>query len=106
MRLKWRTNNPRNVVPLNRSTVGAVSELRVCVDLASRGCEVYRALSPAAPCDLVVLSNGKLLRVEVKTGNRMASGKISWPIPKPGQIFEVLAVVTSDVIHYFPPDIL
>jgi hypothetical protein len=52
---------------LAASTVGAISELAVCADLLSKGYDVFRSVSPAAPCDLIAQKEGKLIRVEVKT---------------------------------------
>src|SRR5207244_171702 len=51
---------------LPSSTVGAISELRVACDLLEKKYEVFRAISAACSCDLAVLKNGKLLRIEVK----------------------------------------
>jgi len=56
-------------------TVGAISELRVCVDLLSRGFEVFRAVSQSCSCDLAILKSGQLLRIEVKTGYKRTDGK-------------------------------
>ena len=55
---------------LSASTVGAISELAVCSDLLSKGYDVFRSVSPAAPCDLIAHKEGKLIRVEVKTNAR------------------------------------
>lgn len=45
----------------------------------SRGYEVFRPLSPTASCDLAVLKNGKVLRIEVKTVQRFLTGNIANP---------------------------
>lgn len=45
----------------------------------SQGFDVFRALSPASPCDLIALRGSKLLRIEVRTGYRRADGSINWP---------------------------
>lgn len=52
------------------ATVGAVSELVVSADLLDRGLPVFRALSPAAPFDLVTLYDSQLFAIEVRTGYR------------------------------------
>lgn len=49
------------------SAMGAMSELRIAIDLTLRGYEVFRALEPSATCDLIALKDGKCLRVQVKT---------------------------------------
>lgn len=71
---KYRAFNPFRGT--TRPTTGAISELRVSVDLLSRGYNVFRALSPACPCDLAVLKNNKLLRIEVRTTYIFQSGKL------------------------------
>lgn len=48
-------------------SVGAMNEMLVAADLLRRGYEVFRAVSPCAPCDLLVLSGALLLRVEVRS---------------------------------------
>jgi hypothetical protein len=55
---------------LASATVGALGELLVAADLLIRGYEVFRAISPSCSCDLAILKDGKLLRVEVRTGYR------------------------------------
>jgi len=93
-------NNPYN---LPTATVGALSELKVAVDLLSRGYSVFRALSPSCSCDLAVLQDHKLLRVEVKTGAYSTSGKVSDTFSHNPKNYDVLAIVLSDQIVYRPP---
>jgi hypothetical protein len=69
---RWRDNNIQ--LPVPTGTVGAVAELLVAADLLKRGYEVFRAVSQACSCDLAVLKNGALLRVEVRTGYFDANG--------------------------------
>ncbi len=73
-------------------SVGAAAEMAVCADLLMRGYAVFRAVSQACPCDLAVLRDGRLLRIEVKTGYRTASGGVQYPkLSK--EHFDVLAIV-------------
>jgi len=81
-------------------TRGAISELRVCADLLEKGYEVFRAVSPAASCDLAALRNGELLRIEVRTGTYKLTGGISYPKNIKA---DVLAVVLHNQIVYEPP---
>lgn len=70
--------NPNHVAKVpgsNSASTGTVSELLVCADLLRKGLSVFRSISPACSCDLVVLKGLELIRVEVKTGFRSASGK-------------------------------
>jgi hypothetical protein len=71
---RYREMNKRQVY-LSPSTVGAIAELDVAADLMRRGYDVFRALSPACSCDLAVLKDGALLRIEVRSGYRDLKGK-------------------------------
>lgn len=53
---------------LNKSTIGAISELLVSADLLFKGYEVHRALSPDAGCDIVATKKAEVRRIEVRTG--------------------------------------
>ena len=56
-------------------TKGAAAELRVAADLMMRGYHVFRALSPACPCDLIAYRDGEPpIRIEVKSGPNIAFG--------------------------------
>lgn len=84
-------------------TVGAIGELRVSVDLLRLGYEVFRAISATASCDLAVLQNGRLLRVEVRTGYESRhSGKITGNFEKQFRA-DILAIALPDRIVYRPP---
>jgi len=91
---------------LSTGTVGALAELLVAVDLMRLGFEVFRAMSPACSCDLSILKDKKLWRVEVKTGYRRVNDKLYYqPSKKHPHRAEILAIVVhSDppVIRYFP----
>lgn len=90
--------NPAPTIP--SGTRGAVSELRACVDLMERGFEVFHSVSPDSSCDLAVLKDDRLLRVEVRTGHYKRSGGYSYP----GKVrADMLAVVLHDQIVYEPP---
>ncbi len=87
------------------STIGAISELVVSADLMAHGYAVFRALSPACSCDLVVVAAGKSCRVEVRTGRRKSNGSISFAYNSAetrADRFDVLAVVVDATIHYVP----
>lgn len=83
-------------------TIGAINELKVTVDLLSRGYSVYRSVSPHAKCDLAVVLGDKFYRVECTTGcyNRNG-GKPGWPNKNP-ENFDILAIVFHDCIRYIP----
>ena len=84
------------------ATVGAMHELLVCADLLRKGFAVFRSVSSACSCDLAVLQEKTLLRIEVTTGRTMPSGKLIYPKKNPEK-FDVLAIVLHDqTIIYFP----
>jgi hypothetical protein len=83
-----------------RANTGAVSELLASADLLRRGYDVFRAVSPQCPCDLVAMRDGVCLRVEVRTGTPyLATGTVGVPLRETDR-FDVLAVVVADTIGY------
>src|SRR5271166_6211755 len=58
------------------STTGALSELKAAVDLMERRWQVFRAISPDASCDLIIMSGDELKRVQVRTAKVSATGKV------------------------------
>jgi len=99
---RWRSANPGMSRSFTSATRGAISELRVCVDLMERGFPVFRALSSSCSCDLGLLQDHKLLRIEVTTGSYSPSGAVMRP-GKDKAKFEILAIVLPDKIIYEPP---
>lgn len=96
-----------------RGTVGAINELRVAVDLLSKGFEVFRSLSQSCSCDLAVMKDGKLTRIEVRTGYH--SRKVNKTSPHSKNVADsiyiggtrihradVLAIALPDRIVYEP----
>lgn len=90
-------------VLLAAGTVGAISELRAAADLLSKGYEVFRALSPSCSCDLAILRNSHIIRVEVRTGQLGKNGIV--PKGQMNQMHraDILALVLPDKIVYHPP---
>lgn len=87
------------------STVGAVSEMAVCLDLLERGYSVFRSMSPSCPCDLIAMKDGKIERIEVKTGYRAIDGKLTYPATKNNK-FDKLAIyirTNKEVIYTDKP---
>lgn len=88
---------------LANGTVGALNELKVCVDLMDKGCEVYRALSPTTAYDLIIIYKGVKYSVEVKTAYRSSAGNIMKPALRENQKdVDILATVVSYEIFYTP----
>lgn len=63
-----------------------------------RGYEVFRSVSAACSCDLAVLKDKRLLRVEVRTGVWNLRGELSCSFPDEdiGKQ-DVLAIVSRDM---------
>ena len=82
--------------------VGAVHELLVSVDLMRRGFYVFRALSPAGPCDLVAIAKDEMYRIEVTTGVRTLAGTLSFRKKSDRYLYDFLAVVFhhGDILWY------
>ncbi len=96
----------RNSLKMSRrNSVGASSELKVCADLLDRGYDVFRAVSPQCPCDLIAHKDGRLCRVEVRTGSKLTPDTIKYAINKKydqGRQ-DIFAVVLPSQIVYSPP---
>lgn len=87
------------------ATTGALAELLISADLLKRGYEVFRALSPSCSCDLMVLKDGKTIRVEVKTAYRnKISGNIMRSPVKPGA-FDLVAMVIGGIEILYTPEL-
>jgi len=95
---RYHSLNPQSTLAPTAS--GAVSEYKVIIDLLNRGFEVFRSVEPGSTCDLAILRNNKLLRVEVKTSKYSSSGK-PFPPNKPVKA-DILASVMPDTILYTP----
>jgi len=92
---------PRPMVPTG--TVGAIHELLVCADLLRRGAMVFRAMSPSCACDLALLHQQKLFRIEVTTAYKKANGGKSFAAHN-SKNYDILALVFhSGEIEYIPP---
>jgi endogenous inhibitor of DNA gyrase (YacG/DUF329 family) len=90
--------------PISTKSIGAIGELLVSADLLSRGVDVFRALSPASPCDLVALHGGKLYRVEATVGKRKADGQLTW-VPHDENRYDVIAVLLNRREIVYVPDL-
>ena len=86
---------------IGRNTRGTINELLVASDLLKKGFEVFRAECPTCSCDLVILSNLKPYRVEVKTGWK-TQGEIHVSKGLDFTKFDILAIVFDGVIRYEP----
>lgn len=91
---------PSYLPELSTATIGALNELRVCVDLLAKGYEVFRSVSPSCSCDLIICKKGVSVRVEVRTAYRNKNGEVVHP--KSNIRAECVAAVLDDEIIYKP----
>ena len=55
------------------ATKGTISELRVTLDLLTKGFHVFLPCSPASPCDLIALKNTKLIKIQVRSAGNAST---------------------------------
>lgn len=85
---------------LPSGTVGAIAELIVSTDLLQKGYETFRALSPSCSCDLLALLDGKIIRIEVRTGYKGFNGRISYPTTNfRADVMAVVLHSTKEIIY-------
>ncbi len=89
---------------LDRGEIGAMGELRVSADLIARGYYVFRNLSPTGPFDLAAYRNGKLLRIEVRSGlKHKRSNRISWGTKSTDECDHYAVYLKHEhVVFYYP----
>lgn len=58
---------------LTTATIGSIHEYQVSVDLMRRGWQIFKALSPNGPVDLVAIKADRILRVQVTKGSKYKS---------------------------------
>ena len=85
--------NPTYNLPTG--TIGALNELRVCMDLLGKYFHVYRAISPSCKCDLIAHRGEKLFSVEVTTGYYDSEGTLHHGKKNLKKIWDVLAIATK-----------
>lgn len=88
---------------MQRRVTGTVAELLVAGELMRKGYDVYRALSPHAPCDLVATMGEVTMRVEVRTVTERADGTLGVAI-RPVDQCDMYAFVCGDRIEFLSPE--
>lgn len=97
---KYNENQTVTSEDVSRSTVGAISELRVCYDLMRRGFDVFRAMSPNSHADVIAIKNNIIYQLEVRTGRYLVGGHLFWPTNRLGDKSLVVYTFRDDKIHY------
>ncbi len=91
---------------LGKSDVGTLSELIAAADLMERGYFVFRALSSAAPFDLLAVKEGRSVRVEVRTASKQ-NGKFYCPkYARDVGRSDVYAAVFRGQVQYVPDGVI
>lgn len=114
---KLTSSNPRSLAKIVRAahelkstsevfsgTIGAMSELLVCVELLNRGYEVFRAMSPSSSCDLIAFNGASCIRVEVKTSSERNGKHCKPAIKQSSKAYDCLAFMVRDVGILFDPE--
>jgi hypothetical protein len=84
------------------STSEGMNSRSLALDLMQRGLQVVRACSSAMGFDIGVVSGNRLLRVEIRTAYKSATGKSHVPIRPKSESFDILAMVSGEDIVYEP----
>ena len=84
-------------------TKGRYRELIVITYLMERGWNVYQAVDPCSPCDLIAERNGSLIRVEVTSGRYRKSGGVSHSHIGREHLYDVLAWFDGKRGPFFHP---
>lgn len=82
-----------------------MAELIAAVDLMRMGYEVFRAISPDCRCDLAVVKDNRLLRIQARTGHRNEDGTIAFPKKNTdaGRHDHYAVVLHGEAVVYIPP---
>jgi len=99
-RVSYRLNGCFENLNLSAGNKGAINELLVCLDLLKKGYDVFRAVSPSSSCDLIVLKDKKLFRVEVTSGWIRKGKKYSNKNQRDLNKMDILAIVFKSEIVY------
>lgn len=87
---------------MTRANHGCVRELQVCIDLASKGYEVFKAVLTNTQCDVVAVKGDTVLRLEVR-GGRIDRYKRVVPFPEVKASrtgYDLLAIVHLEKVFY------
>ena len=95
--------------PISPGTSGAINELRIVVDLLSRGFDMFRAVSPSCSCDLIGLRDGRCYRIEVTKGKYRSRTNgpsyLTW-VPHDPAKYDILALIMPDDAILYMPEII
>ena len=86
------------------ATIGSMSEMEVAINLMKKGYCVFRALSPAAFCDLIVVKDLEIIRIEARTGYVGKNNQLTFTKEMHGKI-DLFGVYfpKADSVKYYKP---
>lgn len=85
---------------LRTGETGTINEMLVAIDLIKNGYKVFMPFDTTSPYDILALKNGSYKRIQVKTGNVLASGTKS-PVKLRNNEWDIVAVVYDlEAIEY------
>jgi hypothetical protein len=89
---------------ISPGTKGTITEFLVCVDLMKRGYNVFRAISPNSPFDIIAVNHQATHRIEITSGNMIGEKLIYNKHNKWKDHFDIIAVVilSGNKIIYIP----
>ncbi len=92
---------PDSSIP--RGTVGAISELAVCVKLMELGWHVFRCQSPNSPFDVVAIRGDLVRKIEVRTGKISDAGTRTWvQLTRPGTTEHAVYYPRNRTVEFYP----
>jgi hypothetical protein len=101
-----RDKSPKPVMFPNiiKGNVGAIGELEVSALLFKKGYQVFRAMSPSSPVDLIILKGKNMIRVEVCVDSTRGIERFPYPKLNKLQDFDLLAVIRHSGIKFYNPN--
>ncbi len=105
------TENRRNLnlgakLGLSGGKIGKIAEFVTAIDLIKRDWNVYTAFEDTHPFDILAIKGERMLKIEVKTGTILPSGKVHYSMKKnQEQKHDILAVVTNLQDIKYEPEI-
>lgn len=77
---------------LSTSDKGVLGEHAVIVDLLEKDYKVFKHVNPSTPCDLIIINEEGLKKVEIKTGRRNKSTKKLYHGNTSNNDYDILAI--------------
>lgn len=89
---------------LNGGIIGTISELMVVIDLLKKNYQVYKAVAPTNPGDIVVFKNDTYYAIEIKTGYISPSGSIRYAGKIHTDYLALITPKTNKILYFIKQD--